>query len=295
VERLLAYGENLPQEAPSIIPHSRPPPGWPSTGAVEFRNVTMKYDTSEEIVLKNITCSIADKEKIGIVGRTGAGKSTFTLALFRILELHDGQIFLDKVDISKIGLKDLRSQLAIIPQDPVLFLGTVRSNLDPWNKHSDFTVWQTLEKVHMKSVIEDLSGLETNVEEGGINFSVGQRQLLCIARALLQSCKILLLDEATASIDIETDNLIQKTIREAFLEQTTITIAHRLHTIIDCDKIIVLDQGKIVEFGTPHELLSNPDSYFLKMVNESDSAEQLKLIAAQTHKKGKLQSVNLMQ
>jgi len=232
--------------------------------------------------LKDISCSIKPKEKVGIVGRTGAGKSTLTLALFRILELHRGHILIDGVDISKIGLKDLRSNLAIIPQDPVLFLGTLRTNLDPWNTHTDTLLWLTLQKVHMKNVVEELQGLDTNIEEGGSNFSVGQRQLLCIARALLQKCKILLLDEATASIDVETDNLIQKTIRESFSEHTMLTIAHRIHTIIDCDTIMVLDSGKLVEFDSPYALLNRP-SLFLDLVNETDSADYLKEIVRKNY------------
>jgi len=198
--------------------------------------------------------------------------------------LHDGKIFIDGIDISIIGLKDLRSHLTIIPQDPILFLGTVRSNLDPWRSHTDLTLWKTLEKVHMKPVIEDLSGLDTTVEEGGANFSVGQKQLLCIARALLQDCKILLLDEATASIDIETDNLIQKTIKEHFNNHTVLTIAHRIHTIIDCEKILVLEKGRLVEFDTPHALLSK-NSLFLNLVNSCDGSDYLKSVAAKNAQK----------
>eukprot|EP01125_Pyxidicula_operculata_P020167 TRINITY_DN73_c2_g1_i1.p1 TRINITY_DN73_c2_g1~~TRINITY_DN73_c2_g1_i1.p1 ORF type:complete len:1092 (+),score=213.81 TRINITY_DN73_c2_g1_i1:119-3394(+) len=275
VERLLHYAKEIPQEAPYIIDQTNPPFDWPKHGTIKFSDVYVKYDTSDEPVLKGISFDIKKKQKIGIVGRTGAGKSSLTLALFRMMELMKGKIYIDGVDISTLGLQQLRSKLAIIPQDPVLFLGTIRSNLDPWNEHSDEKLWETLEKVHMKKVIEDagLEGLYAPVSEGGSNFSVGQRQLICVARALLQYSKILIMDEATASIDVATDTLIQRTIREGFADHTVLTIAHRLHTIIDSDMIMVLDKGKLVEFDTPYNLLQIQNGHFWSLVHESDSVE----------------------
>jgi len=245
----------------------------------------MKYDTSKIPVLKDLTFQIRPKEKIGIVGRTGAGKTSITLALFRLIEIYQGSIEIDGIDISKIGLNDLRRNLAIIPQDPVMFLGTIRSNLDPWEEFTDAQIQDALKRVRMDQVVHELqSGINSNVTEGGSNFSLGQRQLLCIARALLQSAKILVLDEATASIDIETDNLIQHTIRDGFKDHTVLTIAHRLHTIIDNDRIMVLDKGTLVEFDTPYNLLNTPGSLFLGLVNETDDSEKLKSIAMQCAK-----------
>jgi len=282
VERLVASMTETPQEAPFVIKANRPPPDWPELGTITFRNVHMKYETSDTPVLIDLSFQIKSKEKIAIVGRTGAGKSSVTLALFRLIEIYQGSIEIDGINISQIGLKDLRRNLSIIPQEPILFLGTIRTNLDPWGKYSDLQIRNALSKVQMERVIDDLpSGLEYPVTEGGTNFSVGQRQLLCISRALLQNAKIVVMDEATASIDMETDNCIQKTIREAFKEYTVITIAHRINTIIDSDRIMVLEKGKLIEFDTPYHLLNNPNSLFTSLVNENDDAEKLKSIVAE--------------
>lgn len=204
------------------------------------------------------------------VGRTGAGKSSLTLALFRIIEPTEGKIFIDKIDIGKLGLYDLRSRLTIIPQDPVLFTGTLRLNLDPFSAHSDDQIWNSLELAHLKSFVSSLElGLSHAVSEGGDNLSVGQKQLICLARALLRKSKIIVLDEATAAVDIETDELIQKTIRREFSGCTIITVAHRLNTIIDYDRIIVMDKGEIVEFDSPNTLLENPESIFYSMAKDA--------------------------
>lgn len=205
------------------------------------------------------------------LNRTGAGKSTITLALFRIIEPVEGQIIIDNIDISQIGLHDLRSKLSIIPQDPVLFTGTIRFNLDPFDKHTDDEIYQSLEHAHLKDYVNTLEdGIQHKIAEGGENFSVGQRQLICLARALLRKSKILVLDEATASVDFTTDELVQKTIRTEFEDCTMITIAHRLQTVIDSSKILVLEKGELNEYDEPERLLKNPDSLFYSLASKAN-------------------------
>lgn len=207
-------------------------------------------------------------DKIGIIGRTGAGKSSLLSSLMRLVELDSGDIFIDDINIKDLGLKQLRSSLAVIPQDPVLFEGTIRYNLDPFMEYTDSQLWDILDRTHLKyKITQEEKQLEARVEKNGENFSVGEKQLLCLARALLKKNKILMLDEATASIDIETDLLIQATIKEMFQECTVITIAHRLNSIWSSDKVIVMDSGEIVEFDTPTNLLSQEGSVFYSMIN----------------------------
>ncbi|XP_032738350.1 canalicular multispecific organic anion transporter 1 [Lontra canadensis] len=262
VERINEYIK-VENEAPWVT-DKRPPPGWPSKGEIQFNNYQVRYRPELDLVLRGITCDIRSMEKIGVVGRTGAGKSSLTNGLFRILEAAGGQIIIDGVDIASIGLHDLREKLTIIPQDPILFSGTLRMNLDPFNNHSDEEIWKALELAHLKSFVSGLQlGLSHEVTEAGDNLSVGQRQLLCLARALLRKSKILIMDEATAAVDLETDRLIQTTIQKEFSHCTTITIAHRLHTIMDSDKIMVLDNGKIVEYSSPQELLRKLGPFYL--------------------------------
>jgi len=270
VERLLHYCNDLEQESPSIITNNRPSPMWPKRGDITFEKVVIKYHPSQQPVLNNISFTIQHKRKIGIVGRTGAGKSTLVLALFRVFECCEGSIIVDNVDIAKIGVGDLRSKLAVIPQDPILFMGTIRTNLDPANIHTDQELWKTLEKVKFRKLVIALGGLNASVAEGGGNFSVGEKQLLCIGRALLMKSKIVILDEATAYVDIETDNLIQKALRKHFVNCTVLTVAHRLHSVIDCDKIMVLEKGELVEYDTPQNLLKNSKSMFSALVNETE-------------------------
>jgi ABC-type multidrug transport system fused ATPase/permease subunit len=211
-----------------------------------------------------------NQTKIGIVGRTGAGKSSLALGLFRLLEISEGEIIIDGLDINKLGLHDLRHKLTIIPQDPVIFSGTIRMNLDPFSSHTDDEVWNALEQVDLKNHVMSLKKkLEYECSEGGENLSVGQRQLICLARALLRKTKILILDEATASIDHNTDELIQKTIRSHFADCTILTVAHRLNTIMDSSRILVLDQGRIAEFDTPQNLLRNKSSKFYSMAKDA--------------------------
>ncbi|CAH1263046.1 ABCC5 [Branchiostoma lanceolatum] len=270
VERITHYSNNLEEEAPDRIKGADPAEGWPVQGQVQFDHYKMQYRDNLPLVLKGIHCDIHPNESIGIVGRTGSGKSSLGVALFRLVEPADGVISIDGVDISKIGLHSLRSKLSIIPQDPVLFVGTVRYNLDPFNQYSDNQLWQALERSYMKDRISALEKqLEAPVIENGENFSVGERQLMCMARALLRNSKIILLDEATAAIDSETDSLIQKTIHEAFTDCTMMTIAHRLNTVLNCDRIMVMDDGHLVEFDTPAALMSKPDSHFRAMLTAS--------------------------
>ncbi|KAB2627658.1 ABC transporter C family member 12-like [Pyrus ussuriensis x Pyrus communis] len=272
VERVGSYIE-LPSEAPAVIESNRPQPGWPSSGSIEFEDVVLRYRPGLPPVLHGLSFTVSASEKLGIVGRTGAGKSSMINALFRIVEIEKGRILIDSCDVSKFGLTDLRKVLSIIPQSPVLFSGTVRFNLDPFSEHTDADLWEALERAHLKDVIRRNSlGLDAEVSEGGENFSVGQRQLLSLARALLRRSKILVLDEATAAVDVGTDALIQKTIREEFKSCTMLVIAHRLNTIIDCDRILVLDAGQVLEHDSPDKLLSNEESAFSKMVKSTGPA-----------------------
>ncbi|GJJ68246.1 ATP-binding cassette, subfamily C (CFTR/MRP), member 1 [Entomortierella parvispora] len=303
VERVIEYTD-MKTEAPE---HTAVylPPNWPDQGRVRFLNYSTRYREGLDLVIKNITLDIAPSEKVGIVGRTGAGKSSLTLALFRIIEaagsqqardsdntgratesiqisigdspsgsqsreLEGGSIEIDGVDISTVGLEDLRQHLAIIPQDPTLFAGTVRDNLDPFQDLEDVDLWEALERSHLKKTIAGLpGGLSFEVSQNGENFSVGQRSLICLARALLRKTKILILDEATAAVDVETDELIQKTIRTEFRDRTVLTIAHRIKTVMDSDKILVLEQGCVQEFEKPQVLLQKEDSLFYKLAEQA--------------------------
>ncbi|NWU91498.1 MRP3 protein, partial [Upupa epops] len=262
VERIKEYSETE-TEAPWIIEGKSPPEDWPSKGELEFVNYSVRYRKGLDLVLKGLNLQVQGGEKIGIVGRTGAGKSSMTLCLFRILEAAKGEIKIDGVKISEIGLHDLRSRLTIIPQDPVLFSGTLRTNLDPFNKYSDEEIWKALELSHLKRfVASQPSMLDYECSEGGENLSVGQRQLVCLARALLRKTRILILDEATAAIDLETDDLIQMTIRTQFEDCTVLTIAHRLNTIMDYTRVLVLDNGTVAEFDTPASLIASKGIFY---------------------------------
>nr|CAD7574755.1 unnamed protein product [Timema californicum] len=269
VERIKEYAA-YKQEAPWENPSHPVAPDWPQAGHVVFRDYKLRYREGLDLVLRGINVTVEGGEKVGIVGRTGAGKSSLTLALFRIIEAADGSILIDGEDISQLGLHTLRSRLTIIPQDPVLFSGTLRRNLDPFATFSDIDVWQALEHAHLKTFVKSLpAGLNHEVSEGGENLSVGQRQLVCLARALLRKTKLLILDEATAAVDLDTDDLIQTTIRTKFSDCTVLTIAHRLNTIMDMNRVMVLDKGLVIEFNTPEALLQDKTSVFYSMAKDA--------------------------
>lgn len=268
VERVLEYCD-LPSEAPEVIENKRPAAYWPSEGKIKFDNYSTRYRENLDLILKGVSVSINSREKIGIVGRTGAGKSSLVMSLFRIIEPVDGTISVDGVDITQVGLLDLRTKLSIIPQDSQIFVGTIRQNLDPFNNYSDDEIWSVLELSHLKDHIKTMpDGLNSTLSEGGSNLSAGQRQLMCLGRALLNPSNVLVLDEATASVDVQTDKIVQQTIRSEFKNKTIVTIAHRINTILDSDKIMVLDKGTVAEFDTPDNLLKNPDSLFYSLCKE---------------------------
>ncbi|EAW12711.1 putative ABC bile acid transporter [Aspergillus clavatus NRRL 1] len=310
VERVKEYLD-VEQEAKAVIPDSRPPADWPSGGAVDFIDYTTRYRSDLDPVLRNVSFAVKPGEKVGIVGRTGAGKSSLALALFRGLEAEEGKIVIDGLDIGSIGLRDLREAITIVPQDPTLFTGSIRTNLDPFNLFSDEQMFTALRRVHLigpetsgtatpvtaiaptnaeaRPAITNGAGvgvtgaqdnknvfrnLESPVSESGSNLSQGQRQLLCLARALLKNPKVLMMDEATASIDYNTDSKIQETLRE-LRDSTIITIAHRLQTIIDYDKVLVLDHGRVIEYDHPWTLINKPDGLFRSMCENSGNFETL--------------------
>ncbi|OAD04627.1 hypothetical protein MUCCIDRAFT_140340 [Mucor lusitanicus CBS 277.49] len=300
VERVVEFME-MDQEAPAITelrPHD-----WPTRGRIDVKDLEIKYAADLDPVLKGISFSVKPQEKIGVVGRTGSGKSTLALSFFRFVEASQGSIVIDNIDIKDLGTEDLRSNLTIIPQDPTLFSGSLRSNMDPFDQFTDQDIFTALRRVHLlpteegdtsaETIVSDstldevnanvFKDLTTNVTEGGKNFSQGQRQLLCLARALLKRSRIVLMDEATASVDFETDKAIQKTIATEFADSTILCIAHRLHTVIEYDRILVLDQGQILEFDSPLTLISNPDSSFYKMCRNSGEFDSLVALAKSKH------------
>ncbi|XP_026820568.1 probable multidrug resistance-associated protein lethal(2)03659 isoform X1 [Rhopalosiphum maidis] len=285
VERVLEY-TNAPQECSTVsTTENLTTLKWPSNGRILFKNFHLRYGPTLSYAINNLNVDIEPMQKVGIVGRTGAGKSSLILALFR-LAFNEGKIIIDGIEIDELELDDLRSKISIIPQEPVLFSGTMRSNLDPFNEYSDHILLNALEEVELKDVVENLpDGLYSKMSEGGSNFSVGQRQLICLARAIIQSNKILVLDEATANVDPHTDALIQKTIRNKFRTCTVLTIAHRLNTVIDSDKVLVMDKGTMVEFDHPYNLLQNKEGVFYKLVEQTgpDTVDLLHRLATESY------------
>ncbi|XP_076243243.1 ATP-binding cassette sub-family C member 4 [Calliopsis andreniformis] len=297
VERVLEYTQIAPEpnlrdrgkfvkkSEKQIALAASAPKNWPTEGMIKFKHVHMRYAEDEPPVLKDLNVVIYPGEKVGIVGRTGAGKSSLIAALFRLAKV-EGVIEIDGIDTGSICLEDLRRHISIIPQDPVLFSGTLRRNLDPFNEFSDKELWEVLDEVELKdAVVIAGAGLSSRVLDRGSNYSVGQRQLVCLARAILRNNKILMLDEATANVDPQTDALVQHTIRKKFANCTVLTIAHRLNTIIDSDKVLVMDKGRMAEYDHPHILLQNNYSQFTSLVKETDRAlyDQLIKLAKQAY------------
>lgn len=268
VERLNQY-MSISSEAPEVVGGNRPPPNWPAIGKVELRDLKIRYRPDTPLVLQGISCTFEGGHKIGIVGRTGSGKTTLIGALFRLVEPSGGKIIIDGLNIATIGLHDLRARFGIIPQDPTLFHGSVRYNLDPLGQHSDLEIWEVLVKCQLREVVQEKEqGLDSLVVEDGSNWSMGQRQLFCLGRALLRKNRILVLDEATASIDNATDAILQKTIRTEFIDCTVITVAHRIPTVMDCTKVLAISDGKLVEYESPMKLMKTEGSLFGELVKE---------------------------
>ncbi|XP_050086989.1 ATP-binding cassette sub-family C member 4-like isoform X2 [Anopheles aquasalis] len=286
VERVVEYAEVTPEPPLESLAKHKPSADWPRHGAIRFEQFSLRYSPQGDPVLRDMNLSIGPGEKIGIVGRTGAGKSSIIQALFR-LAVNEGIIHVDGLDIGALGLHDLRKRISIIPQDPILFSGTVRENLDPFRQHADADLWKALEQVELRETVRSMEGtLDGKMADGGANFSMGQRQLVCLARAILRNNRILILDEATANVDPETDKLIQRTIRDQFGGCTVLTIAHRLHTVMDSDRVLVMDAGRVAEFAHPHELLQR-DGALKRLVaqTEPSTAETLARIAQDSYKK----------
>jgi ABC-type multidrug transport system fused ATPase/permease subunit len=254
----------LPTEGNSQTKPGKISDNWPKHGEIDFIHYTLAYQEDLPPVLKDITFKVKAQEKVGILGRTGAGKSSLASALFRLVDNSacSGSILVDGIDIAGVGLDELRQRLSIIPQDPVLFKGTIRLNLDPFERHTDAEINEAISSVHLSKKIKSLTnGIDSLVAEYGANFSVGQRQLLCLARSLLKRSRIIVMDEATAAVDGDTDQLIQTAMCSLFHDCTVLTIAHRLNTIIDCDRVLVLANGQVAEFDTPANLLRNAENF----------------------------------
>uniref|UniRef100_A0AAX7W5J4 ATP-binding cassette, sub-family C (CFTR/MRP), member 8 n=1 Tax=Astatotilapia calliptera TaxID=8154 RepID=A0AAX7W5J4_ASTCA len=267
VKRINGLLKTEPENYEGLLTVSQVPDGWPRQGEIKIQNLSVRYDATLKPVLKNVNAHISPGQKVGICGRTGSGKSSFSLAFFRMVDMFEGRIVIDNIDISKLPLQTLRSRLSIILQDPILFSGTIRFNLDPEMKATDEMLWEALEIAQLKLVVKSLpGGLDAIVTEGGENFSQGQRQLFCLARAFVRKSSILIMDEATASIDMATENILQKVVMTAFADRTVVIIAHRVHTILNADLVIVMKRGIILEYDRPQALLDKEDSVFASFV-----------------------------
>ncbi|XP_055778219.1 ATP-binding cassette sub-family C member 8-like isoform X2 [Salvelinus fontinalis] len=267
VKRINGLLKTEPENYEGLMAASQVPDGWPRQGEIQIQNLSVRYDTTLKPVLKQVNAHISPGQKVGICGRTGSGKSSFSLAFFRMVDMFEGRIIIDDIDIAKLPLQTLRSRFSIILQDPILFSGTIRFNLDPEMKATDDMLWEALEIAQLKPVVKTLpGGLDAMVTEGGENFSQGQRQLFCLARAFVRKSSILIMDEATASIDMATESILQKVVMTAFADRTVVTIAHRVHTILNADLVIVMKRGIILEYDRPQALLEKEDSVFSAFV-----------------------------
>ncbi|KAG4067031.1 hypothetical protein HA402_000022 [Bradysia odoriphaga] len=272
VERIIEYTKIKSEPPLNILSDHHPQKHWPSHGEIIFKNVDFKYSNSRALVLKNLNFRINPGEKIGIIGSTGAGKSSIIEAIFRMQE-YSGEIIIDGILTTTLGLHDLRKNISYIPQIPILFSATLRFNLDPFGEASDVELWNALNQVEMKEFIKTLpGGLDYKLVQGGLNFSMGQRQLISLARAIIRNKKIFISDEATANVDPETDRLIQETIRLNFTDCTVLTISHQLYNVMNSDRILVLENGRIVELDQPLVLLQKTDGYLRKLVYCHDPA-----------------------
>ena len=278
VERIHEYTQ-LPSEAPFTLDDDIDE-NWPANASIKAKDLSVRYRSTLPVCLDGLSFTIEAAERVGVVGRTGSGKSSLVQAMLRLLEAETGYIEVDGIDISSIGLRRLRESIAVIPQSPVLFgRCTIRDNLDPFQRYGDDAIWQALKSVQIDKVVGSLPlKLDTAVAEGGQNFSVGQRQLLCLARAVLLRSNIIILDEPSASVDSKTDQLLQTTLRERFSGATIISIAHRLDTVIEYDKIMLLSDGRILEFGSPSDLLSHEHGHFLSLVKSTGETMSKSLI-----------------
>ncbi|XP_075692907.1 ATP-binding cassette sub-family C member 8 [Rhinoderma darwinii] len=267
VKKINGLLKTEPENYKGLLSAAQIPQNWPDRGEIQIQNLSVRYHSSLKAVLKHVNAHITPGQKIGICGRTGSGKSSFSLAFFRMVDTFQGRIIIDGIDIAKLPLQTLRSRLSIILQDPILFSGSIRFNLDPENKCTDLVLWEALEIAQLKHVVKALpGGLDAAVTEGGENFSAGQRQLFCLARAFVRKSSILIMDEATASIDMATENILQKVVMTAFQERTVVIIAHRVHTILNADLVIVMKRGAIMEYEKPEVLLERGDSMFASYV-----------------------------
>ncbi|XP_047010564.1 ATP-binding cassette sub-family C member 8 [Ictalurus punctatus] len=267
VKRISSLLNTEPENYDGEMTPAQVPAGWPKYGEIQIKNLSVRYDSSLKPVLKRVHAHIKPGQKVGICGRTGSGKSSFSLALFRMVDTCEGRIIIDGIDIAKLPLQTLRSKFSIILQDPILFSGTIRFNLDPERKATDRMLWEALDIAQLTPVVEALpGGLDTMVTEGGENFSQGQRQLFCLARAFVRKSSILIMDEATASIDMGTESILQKVVMTAFADRTVVNIAHRVHTILGSDVVIVMKRGAILEYDRPDVLLEQKDSVFYSFV-----------------------------
>lgn len=266
VERVIEY-VGIPQE--ELQGSESPHRSWPTEGRIEFEHVTLRYKADLPPALNGVSFHVGSGMQVGIIGRTGAGKSSILNALFRLAPICNGRILVDGFDVAKVAVRDLRGHFAVVPQSPFLFDGSLRENLDPFSITTDLMIWEALEKCHMKAVVESIGGLDIHVKESGRSFSVGQRQLLCLARAILKSSKVLCLDECTANVDNQTAFLLQNTISVECKGMTVLTIAHRISTVMKMDNILVLDQGKLVEEGNPEVLMNDRCSRFSRFAKAS--------------------------